>query len=83
MFLAADLLPALPDDFEVVLVEQRPRTVTRDGVTHDIADSTLLARRVAVEAEAGRGAPQKPARHRPGHPGPGSTTPRARRPSAP
>ena len=48
MFLAADLLPALPDDFEVVLAEQRPRTVTRDGVTHDIADSTLLARRVAV-----------------------------------
>ncbi|MQW77433.1 methyltransferase domain-containing protein [Nocardioides sp. dk4132] len=45
MFLATDLLPALPDDFEIVLAEQRPRTVTRDGVTLDIADSTLLARR--------------------------------------
>lgn len=45
MFLAADLLPALPDDFEVVLAEQRPRTVTREGVRVDIDDSTLLARR--------------------------------------
>jgi 2-polyprenyl-3-methyl-5-hydroxy-6-metoxy-1,4-benzoquinol methylase len=45
MFLAADLLPGLPDDFEAVVVEQRPRTTTRDGVTVDIHDSTLLARR--------------------------------------
>jgi 2-polyprenyl-3-methyl-5-hydroxy-6-metoxy-1,4-benzoquinol methylase len=45
MFLAADLLPALPDDFEALVVEQRPRTVTRDGSTFEIEDSTLLARR--------------------------------------
>jgi 2-polyprenyl-3-methyl-5-hydroxy-6-metoxy-1,4-benzoquinol methylase len=43
MFLAEDLLPGLPDDFEVL--EQRPRRTTRDGVTVDIDDSTLLARR--------------------------------------
>jgi 2-polyprenyl-3-methyl-5-hydroxy-6-metoxy-1,4-benzoquinol methylase len=46
MFLAADLLPGLPDGFEALVVEQRPRTVTRDGATVDIADSTLLARRL-------------------------------------
>lgn len=46
MFLAEDLLPALPDDFEPVVVEQRPRTAVRDGVSVDIHDSTLLARRV-------------------------------------
>jgi 2-polyprenyl-3-methyl-5-hydroxy-6-metoxy-1,4-benzoquinol methylase len=45
MFLAEDLLPALPEDFEVLVVEQRPRTMTRDGVTMDVHDSTLLARR--------------------------------------
>jgi hypothetical protein len=45
MFLAADLLPALPAEFEPVVVEQRPRTVTRDGQTVEIDDSTLLARR--------------------------------------
>lgn len=45
MFLARDLLPGLPDDFEAIVVEQRPRTVTRDGETFDIDDSTLLARR--------------------------------------
>ncbi|WP_110241773.1 class I SAM-dependent methyltransferase [Nocardioides gilvus] len=47
MFLAVDLLPALPDSFEVVLAEQRPRTVTRNGKTFEIDDSTLLARRKA------------------------------------
>ena len=47
MFLAEDLLPGLPDGFEALVVEQRPRTVTRDGVTVDIADSTLLARRTS------------------------------------
>ncbi|BCJ49033.1 hypothetical protein Asp14428_05080 [Actinoplanes sp. NBRC 14428] len=47
MFLAADLLPALPDTFEVLVAEQRPRTTVRDGVTYDIDDSTLLARRRA------------------------------------
>jgi 2-polyprenyl-3-methyl-5-hydroxy-6-metoxy-1,4-benzoquinol methylase len=45
MFLAADLLPGLPDSFHVLVVKQRPRTVTRNGKTLDIHDSTLLARR--------------------------------------
>ncbi len=45
MFLAEDLLPGLPDGFEVLVVEQRPRTMTRDGVTVDVDDSTLFARR--------------------------------------
>jgi 2-polyprenyl-3-methyl-5-hydroxy-6-metoxy-1,4-benzoquinol methylase len=45
MFFAQDLLPGLPDGFEVLVVEQRPRTVTRDGATVDVHDSTLLARR--------------------------------------
>jgi 2-polyprenyl-3-methyl-5-hydroxy-6-metoxy-1,4-benzoquinol methylase len=45
MFLAADLLPALPEGFEPVVVEQRPRTVTREGRTFEIDDSTLLAKR--------------------------------------
>jgi 2-polyprenyl-3-methyl-5-hydroxy-6-metoxy-1,4-benzoquinol methylase len=45
MFAAEELLPGLPDDFETFVVEQRPRTVTRDGVTVDIRDATLLARR--------------------------------------
>jgi SAM-dependent methyltransferase len=45
MFVAADLLPGLPDEFEPIVVEQRPRTMSRDGDTHDIDDSTLLARR--------------------------------------
>ncbi len=45
MFLAEELVPALPEDFEVLAAEQRPRTTTRDGVTHDVHDATLLARR--------------------------------------
>jgi 2-polyprenyl-3-methyl-5-hydroxy-6-metoxy-1,4-benzoquinol methylase len=45
MFLAKQLLPALPGDFQALVVEQRPRTVTRDGRTIAIDDSTLLARR--------------------------------------
>lgn len=45
MFLAEDLLPALPDDFDALVVEQRPRSMTRDGVTVEVEDSTLLARR--------------------------------------
>lgn len=45
MFVAADLLPGLPEDFDVLVVEQRPRTMTREGVTFDVHDSTLLARR--------------------------------------
>ena len=47
MFLAEDLLPGLPEGFEAVVVEQRPRRVTRDGATVDIDDSTFLARRRA------------------------------------
>ncbi|HET6534458.1 MAG TPA: class I SAM-dependent methyltransferase [Actinoplanes sp.] len=47
MFVAKDLLPGLPDGFEALVVEQRPRTVTRDGVTVDVDDSTLLARRTS------------------------------------
>ncbi|GAA1823309.1 class I SAM-dependent methyltransferase [Agromyces salentinus] len=47
MFLAEELLPALPEDFDALVVEQRPRTMTRDGVTMDVHDSTLLARRRA------------------------------------
>jgi SAM-dependent methyltransferase len=46
MFFAQDLLLGLPDSFEVLVVEQRPRTVTRDGATVDVHDSTLLARRM-------------------------------------
>jgi len=45
MFRAEELLPALPDDLEPLVVEQRPRTVTREGRTFQIEDSTLLARR--------------------------------------
>ena len=45
MWLAADLLPGLPEDFEALVVEQRPRTMTREGVTSEVRDSTLLARR--------------------------------------
>jgi SAM-dependent methyltransferase len=45
MFLAADLVSTLPEDFEAVVVEQRPRTVTREGRTIAIDDSTFLARR--------------------------------------
>lgn len=46
MFLAAELEPGLPDGFEVLVSEQRPRSVTRDGHTVEIDDSTLLARRI-------------------------------------
>jgi 2-polyprenyl-3-methyl-5-hydroxy-6-metoxy-1,4-benzoquinol methylase len=55
MFLAEDLLPALSDRFEALVVEQRPRTTTRDGVTVDIDDSTLLARRTVADGESAAG----------------------------
>ncbi len=45
MFVAEDLLPALPADFEALVVEQRPRTATHDGQEFEVHDSTLLARR--------------------------------------
>jgi 2-polyprenyl-3-methyl-5-hydroxy-6-metoxy-1,4-benzoquinol methylase len=44
MFIAEQLLPGLSRDFEALVVEQRPRTVTRDAKTFVIHDSTLLAR---------------------------------------
>jgi 2-polyprenyl-3-methyl-5-hydroxy-6-metoxy-1,4-benzoquinol methylase len=47
-FVAADLVPALPADAEIVVAEERPRRVTRDGVTMEIADATLLARKPAA-----------------------------------
>jgi SAM-dependent methyltransferase len=43
MFRASDLVPGLPDGFEPVVVEQRPRTVEREGRTITSDDSTLLA----------------------------------------
>jgi 2-polyprenyl-3-methyl-5-hydroxy-6-metoxy-1,4-benzoquinol methylase len=45
MFLADELLPGLPDDFEALVVEQRPRRVSRNGTTLDVYDSTLSAQR--------------------------------------
>ena len=47
MFVAADLVPSLPEDAEVLVAEERPRTAVRDGVTVEIADATLLARKRA------------------------------------
>ncbi|MBE7323504.1 class I SAM-dependent methyltransferase [Nocardioides sp. Y6] len=47
LFVAEDLRPGLTPDFEALVVEQRPRTVTREGETFEIEDSTLLARRRA------------------------------------
>jgi len=45
MFTAAQLLPGLPAEFDPLVVEQRPRSIIRDGIRVDIHDSTLLARR--------------------------------------
>ncbi len=45
MFLAKDLLPGLPGDFEPLVAEQRPRTMNHGGETVDVHDSTLFARR--------------------------------------
>ncbi|RAJ68817.1 methyltransferase family protein [Streptomyces sp. Amel2xB2] len=47
MFLAEELLPGLPDGFDVLVTEERPRTMVRDGVTVDVDDATLFARRRA------------------------------------
>ena len=44
MFHPEDLLPGLPDSFEILVIEERPRTATRDAKTLDIFDATLLAR---------------------------------------
>ncbi|UFU07479.1 class I SAM-dependent methyltransferase [Ruania halotolerans] len=48
MFLAADLVAGVPDGFEVLVAEQRPRTVVREGRTFEIDDSVLMARRIAA-----------------------------------
>lgn len=46
MFLAKDLLlTLLNDDFEALVVDQRPRTMVRDGTTVGVHDSTPLAQR--------------------------------------
>jgi 2-polyprenyl-3-methyl-5-hydroxy-6-metoxy-1,4-benzoquinol methylase len=45
MFVAEQLLPGLPETFEALVVEQRPRTVSRDAKALVVHDSTLLARR--------------------------------------
>jgi SAM-dependent methyltransferase len=45
MFLAAELLPGLPEDFEPLVVEQRTRTLKRDTGPVEAEDSVLLARR--------------------------------------
>jgi SAM-dependent methyltransferase len=45
MLSAADLLPGLPEGFEVLAAEQRPHPVVRDGKTIHVDDSVLLARR--------------------------------------
>ena len=47
MFLADELLAGLPIDFEALVVEQRPRTVTRNDATVEIQDSTVFAHRRA------------------------------------
>lgn len=48
MFVAEELVAGLPDGFVVIVAEQRPRSVVRDGRTIDIDDSTLLARRTSA-----------------------------------
>ncbi|CAN5481577.1 class I SAM-dependent methyltransferase [soil metagenome] len=47
MWHAEDLLPALPEGFEAVVAEERPRIVERDGKTVEIGDATLMVRRHA------------------------------------
>ena len=46
MFLAEDLLPGLPDDFEPIVAEERPRSLVREGEQVDVHDAMLLARRM-------------------------------------
>lgn len=45
MFVAEELRPGLPGGFQALVVEQRPRTVHRNGVIVEAHDSVLLARR--------------------------------------
>ena len=46
MFNATELVAALPEGYDVLAAEDRPRSVLRDGERIDVADATLLARRV-------------------------------------
>lgn len=48
MFLAEELLPGLPDDFEPVVVRQVPRVLKRDSGPVEAEDSVLLARRATA-----------------------------------
>lgn len=50
MFRAADLLPAVPEGFEVLVAEQRPRAVEREGRRIEIDDSVLHLRRIRADA---------------------------------
>jgi 2-polyprenyl-3-methyl-5-hydroxy-6-metoxy-1,4-benzoquinol methylase len=52
MFVAEDLVPGLPEGFEVVVAEQRPRTLVRDGEPVEAHDATLLARRTREQEGA-------------------------------
>lgn len=45
MFWAQEVVPGLPDDFDVLVAEQRERTVVRDGETFEIGDSVVFAQR--------------------------------------
>ena len=45
MFHADDLVGVLPDEFEVIVAEDRPRRHEHDGVVREVGDATLLARR--------------------------------------
>ncbi|MFE3119146.1 class I SAM-dependent methyltransferase [Streptomyces niveus] len=53
MFLAEELLPGLPADFEALVVEQRPRVMTRGGTTVNGHDATLFARRGLQDSSSG------------------------------
>lgn len=50
MFAATDLLAALPADMEVLVAEDRPRHLVREGHEVDVADATLIARRLPPRA---------------------------------
>lgn len=45
MWTAEQAQAGLPAGFATLVVEQRPRTAVRDGVSHEIDDAVLLARR--------------------------------------
>lgn len=68
MWLAEDLRPALPADFVVRILEQRPRRMTRDGQLLDVEDSTLFAQRPPDDRSVSRRSAWRPqpARPRPG-----------------